>query len=59
MKNWAAPTTARARDRPSRRNAASPNWTITSSSITVPAIQNVVAYRAAAGPPSRTSGVDS
>ncbi len=51
------PTATRARDCPSRRNAATPNWSIAMNSTSVAATQNVVRYTPAAGPPSRRSGV--
>ena len=57
MRNWAVPTATRARDCPSRRNAATPNWTIAMNSTRVAATQNVVRYTVAPGPLSDRSGV--
>ena len=51
------PTATRANDCPSRRNAATPNWTIAMNNTNVAATQNVVRYTVAPGPPSRRSGV--
>ena len=43
-------------DLPSRRAAVRASWTMASSSMRAPAIQNVVWYTCAPGPPSLRSG---
>ncbi|MFC5041840.1 hypothetical protein [Ornithinimicrobium kibberense] len=55
--NWATPMPAWARSVPSRRQAATPSWTIARISSRAIASQNVVRYTCPAGPSAVTSGV--